>query len=402
MQRSAAAVAAALGLAIGDGAGAQVLANAVEYYHAAFDQYFVTVDPAEVLLLDGGAHGGAWVRTGQSFPVWSQPGPYTHATCRFFSAAFAPKSSHFYTPGARECALLQAGATWQYEGIAFHLRLPDALGNCPVGTSNLYRLYNGGRGDAPNHRYTSSRHVFDQMRNQGWLAEGVGATLAFACVPSPSAALGAEGLYRGSTSLGQSLWGVVLPEGTISLMYGRPDSAPLAGVVHGRAAFADGAFYATGVRDFNVLPHGRAMDAVAGGTYVPGTSLNGTVANAGGAWTYSATHLPSSRSTASLAQASGSYTGTVASIAGAAASTFTVDTSGVLAGLSPACAYWGRLVPSSALNAYDLYVRLEGPSCPFGGSALAGVAVYESSARLFYGVAPNAARTDAFMFVGNR
>jgi hypothetical protein len=47
--------------------------TAVEYYYAAWDQYFVTSSPDEIAALDGGAFGGVCQRTGQTFTVWSQP-----------------------------------------------------------------------------------------------------------------------------------------------------------------------------------------------------------------------------------------------------------------------------------------------------------------------------------------
>jgi len=87
---------------------AQTLAQtqaAVEYYYADWDYYFETSFPDEIAILDGGAFGGVWRRTGQTFTVWPQQLAATLATCRFFSTSFAPKSSHFYTPYDAECAL---------------------------------------------------------------------------------------------------------------------------------------------------------------------------------------------------------------------------------------------------------------------------------------------------------
>jgi carboxyl-terminal processing protease len=183
----------ALVAAIGGLLGASPLASAqtqtaVEYYYAAWGFYFVTSIPSEIAALDGGAFGGVWQRTGQTFDVWTGPTNGALPTCRFFSTTFAPKSSHFYTPYANECALLQTGTVWQLEGIVFYLQLPDANGNCPAGTTILYRLYNNGMGGAPNHRFTTSGATFDQMHNAGWDFEGDGRTGAFACVPVQSTA----------------------------------------------------------------------------------------------------------------------------------------------------------------------------------------------------------------------
>jgi plastocyanin len=161
-------------------------AVAVEYYYAAWNFYFVTASTEEIIALDGGTFGGVWKRTGQSFNVWNAATNGAAPTCRFFSTAFAPKSSHFYTPYAAECASLQGGTTWQFEGIAFYLQLPNADGLCPAGSIALYRLFNNGMGGAPNHRYTTSLATLNQMLATGWSFEGHGTTKVFACVPNAS------------------------------------------------------------------------------------------------------------------------------------------------------------------------------------------------------------------------
>jgi lysyl endopeptidase len=156
---------------------------AVEYYYATWNFYFETSFTDEIAGLDGGAFGGAWKRTGQTFNVWPQSNPSASPTCRFFSTAFAPKSSHFYTPFASECAIVKTNAAWQYEAIAFYIQLADVNGLCSGGTIPLYRLYNNGMGGAPNHRYTTSATIFNQMVAAGWIFEGNGNTKVFACVP---------------------------------------------------------------------------------------------------------------------------------------------------------------------------------------------------------------------------
>ncbi len=156
---------------------------AVEFHHAGFGHFFVTAFPEEVASLDANPASG-WARTGASFLVDTDADAGAAPVCRFFSAAFAPRSSHFYTPYADECATVKDDATWTYEAVAFYLRLPDTGGACPAGTETLYRLYNDGKTGAPNHRYTASPDVFNAFRAKGWIAEGHGVTGAFACTPA--------------------------------------------------------------------------------------------------------------------------------------------------------------------------------------------------------------------------
>lgn len=157
--------------------------TAVEYYHTAWNYYFETAFLDEIAALDGGAFGGVWQRTGQTFNVWPQPNASSQKTCRYFSTAFAPKSSHFYSPYPAECAVLKTNPDWEFEAIAFYIQLPDPSGLCSVGTVPLYRLYNNGMGGAPNHRYTTSMATFNQMVAQAWVFEGNAITKVFACVP---------------------------------------------------------------------------------------------------------------------------------------------------------------------------------------------------------------------------
>jgi YVTN family beta-propeller protein len=142
--------------------------QAVEFYHAFFGHYFVTIQEDEIEALDTGVFVG-WARTGQTFNVFDLGSGYADV-CRFFTTAFPPKSSHFYTPLAFECDLVKQNPDWVYEKIAFQLRLPEA-GACPSGTIPLYRLYNNGLTGAPNHRYTTSSTIRAQMVTQGYIPE---------------------------------------------------------------------------------------------------------------------------------------------------------------------------------------------------------------------------------------
>jgi len=161
----------------------------VEYYYDVWNFYFTTSQATEIAALDGGAFGGAWKRTGETFKVWpSASNPAAVPTCRFFSIAFTPRSSHFYTPSAFECLFRQTDpaslAAWKLEtATAYYLELTDASGNCPTGTAPLYRVYNNGMGGAPNHRFTANRATRDHMLMLGWSAEGDGPDIIFACVP---------------------------------------------------------------------------------------------------------------------------------------------------------------------------------------------------------------------------
>jgi Repeat of unknown function (DUF5648) len=106
---------AAFGLALASASAETV--SAVEYFHKDFEHYFVTSNPQEIALLDGGVFKGWW-RTGQRYRVDDSPAPGLVPVCRFFTAEYAGKASHFYTASAAECEHVKNMPDWTYEGIA--------------------------------------------------------------------------------------------------------------------------------------------------------------------------------------------------------------------------------------------------------------------------------------------
>ncbi len=166
------------------------VANAIEYYHAEYDHYFVTANPTEIAALDAGNFRG-WKRTDAIIPVWTTPHSGLDPVCRFLSHPMTGErqiSSHFYTPSTSECDYVAAAPQWQLESMnIFYLRIPERIDGglfCPVGTQPLYRAYNNGLSGASNHRYTTSPTILDNMIGQGWIFEGDAQTRVFSCIPS--------------------------------------------------------------------------------------------------------------------------------------------------------------------------------------------------------------------------
>jgi len=171
----------------------------VEYYNAALEHYFITADAGEIAVLDGGAFGGAWKRTGQGFAAWDINGAPagTVPVCRFFGTdryradgTRIGANSHFYTADPDECAYVrtawqsvasdgQSYPAWTFESHAFAVRQP-VTGACPADTRPLHRAYNdAARGD-PNHRYSTDPALLRAMA--GWTYEGL-----VMCLPLGSA-----------------------------------------------------------------------------------------------------------------------------------------------------------------------------------------------------------------------
>ena len=153
----------------------------VEYYHESFGHYFLTGDESEQIAVESGrfagwepvTSGAAWYA---SFPsdqfAFYQAASGLLPVCRFFSgSSFAPKSSHFYTAHPEECERVKGNPHWVFEGIVGFVAPVRNTDVCDQGVP-LYRLYNDGKGGAPNHRYTTSILIHQVMQIIGWRPEG--------------------------------------------------------------------------------------------------------------------------------------------------------------------------------------------------------------------------------------
>ena len=210
-------------------AGGEV--SVVEFYNAGLEHYFISADPVEVAILDGGAFGGVWKRTGSVFPAWDVTGAPagTVPVCRFFGTdryrsdgtRIGP-NSHFYTADPDECTFVKTAfqsvasdgksyPAWTFESNAFAVKLPIA-GACPAGTQALYRSYNNGAHGDPNHHYSTNASALQAM--PGWVFEGL-----VMCLPQ-SATTTAVGVASGaaaSATIGAAGGAVTSADGKLTL-----------------------------------------------------------------------------------------------------------------------------------------------------------------------------------------
>lgn len=402
--RIAASMLLAAGLTAAGPATAQT-ATAIEYRHADWNHYFITAIPGEVTALDTGAFGPAWSRTGYSFAVFVDPAPGRSPVCRFFTgASFAPRSSHFYTPIPSECASLPQGGIWQYEGTVFHLVAPDGAGNCGDGTRALYRLYNEAQGGAPNHRYTTSKTVFNQMVAAGWTPEGYGPETVFSCVPDAGGASTAEGRWLGTSSRGETVRGYVLENGTFYLHSTPAGSTLPTLVLQGTASSSDGQFASADAKDFPGAVPGFVQPVTVAGTYVARTSLALEVNGPASAQrTLTLAYDPGYETPADPAAIAGVYFGQSGHAPGNLPVSFTVLGNGQFGGTNALCSFTGTVVPRGSVNVFDLTVVGNTPGCIYGqGFPVQGITDYDPAARRYIGLTPFSARSDLYHLIGTQ
>jgi hypothetical protein len=388
------------------------VATAVEYYYADWDHYFVTSLPSEIAVLDGGAFGGVWKRTGHSFPVWSQAVGQALPTCRFFSTTFAPKSSHFYTPISSECEKLKANPNWQYEAVAFYLQLPASdSGACPSGTTTLYRLYNNGMGGAPNHRYTTDAATFTQMQAKGWIFEGDARTGAFACVPAVGNTSTTKGVWTGATNFNEGAFALLLEDGRYEFVYMKPGTSDDIDVVLGTASTSGNAFVSPDGISFPIAQTtesgGFSSPAPVSGSFAPGNGLQLTIATPFATRTFTGSFLNGSDTASSLSSIAGTYLGYWGHVDGRRAGQVTIDASGNLTGSNDVdCTITGTVTPRPSVHAFEWTITARSAlNCIFGHGPLSGVLYYDEVTRKLHAFAPftrAGGGADDYFFLGTK
>jgi hypothetical protein len=381
-------------------ARAQTTIPVIEYYHAVFDHYFMTGIADEITKLDNGTFAG-WARTGQQFLAYPLGTVGTVPTCRFFSTAFGSKSSHFYTPNAAECTVVKANHAWQFEAEVFGVASPSAAGACVTGTRPLYRLYNNGKGGAPNHRYTTDLTIRSGMIAKGWIPEGSGALGVIACMPASPAVTTAEGMWAGNASTGANIVGFVLNTGVFYFLYSTPYTTISGGVIQGNASTTGSSFTSSNARDFSFIGQGVYPSTITG-SFVPQTSLAGTASSQLGTATFALAYQAQYEQPASLANAAGVYAGTGSTSLGNQQVTFSLGSGGAIVGSAPGCSFTGAASPHGTVNVFDVSIKFGGGSCLFGTATLTGIGFYDATLNRLYAVAPNAGRSDGFLFIGTK
>jgi hypothetical protein len=161
--------------------------EAIEFYNASLDHYFLSDLAPDIVALDTGRIAG-WTRTGHSFKVWPISQGFLSGVCRFY---IPPEhgNSHFFSASPTECATVRmlTGTDSNYSGYlletseAFFVAPPDAAGTCAQYWLPIYRLWNN-RTDS-NHRYTGDPAVKAAMIAKGYIAEGYGPNAVAMCSP---------------------------------------------------------------------------------------------------------------------------------------------------------------------------------------------------------------------------
>jgi hypothetical protein len=379
--------------------------TAIEYHHAAFDHYFIAIDPAEINALDTGFFAG-WTRTGYAFDVYASAAAGLSPVCRFFSTSFGAKSSHFYTPNPVECDGVKLNPDWQYEGIKLYAPIPAGDGTCPTGTRAVYRMYNQGQGGAPNHRFTTELAVRATMLANGWVKEGDGPIGVSFCSPQPAVVpSSAAGIYTGTTSLNEIVRAIVVDDGRYFILYSSPGSTNDSGVWYGNATTANGTFATTDGKRF---PIAQAMETnehsspiTLSGSFVAQATLDLTVADTRGTRTLSAAYVAGSNQALAPSGVAGVYGGITGHVNGKQNAGFTVTSGGSIGGSNPVCSFAGTVASRALVNLLDVTLAPTGGSCIFGYNPVSGIVDFDPTTNKLRAWLPFDGN-DIFYMIGTR
>ncbi len=186
----------------------------------------------------------------------------------------------------------------------------------------------------------------------------------------------AQGVYSGTTSTGYTFDSIVLPNDKFYGIYGTVSGNVLLlyGMVTGQGASSSGTYTAS-VTDF--LYTGVVYTDSLTASYVPNSSVNGTITENGSQIAFTGTALPASsfnyNTPASLSSISGTWTGTLLN---GAPTTVTISASGSVSGSSQGCSFSGTVSPdSSNKNFFDVSLTFGGNPCALPNQTASGIGV---------------------------
>jgi hypothetical protein len=197
-------------------------------------------------------------------------------------------------------------------------------------------------------------------------------------VNTPSTAGDAQDVYAGTTSTGFTFLSIVLPNDTFYGLYGvlSGDALYVNGMITGPGASGSSTYTANTT---NFEDTGAVVTGSVSATYVPQTSVSGTVTQTGVVTsTFTGTDMPSGsynyNTGASLSAVTGEWSGMVLN---GSTATVTINANGTLTGSSTTgCTFSGTIAAdSSGKNFFDVSITLGNSACSAPNQSASGIAV---------------------------
>ncbi len=189
---------------------------------------------------------------------------------------------------------------------------------------------------------------------------------------STSTAGEAQGVYSGTAQGGYTFEAVVLPNDKFYALHGTTsgNTFSIDGMMAGQGVSDHGTFNGT-VTDYTSLPISGNLTA----TYVPGTTITGTITAVGVNMPFSAAAIPSFNfnTAARISDISGNWTATLLDGSSAAG---TIASDGSFSATTAGCSITGKLTPDTAKNFFNASLTFGASPCLLPNQTATGVAVY--------------------------
>jgi hypothetical protein len=188
-----------------------------------------------------------------------------------------------------------------------------------------------------------------------------------------------QGVYSGTSSRGSSFEALVLPDNSFWALYGTTSGNTffVEGVMQGNGSYTGNNYSASGL-DYYYLDPQYVYAFSVNATFVPGSSINGTVTDsASGTSSFNAKMMLTSSfnydATPTLSDIAGSWNGALLGNVPANAS---IQSDGTFAGSSQGCNFSVSITPDpSGHNFFDVTITYGSGSCYFPGVTQTGIAV---------------------------
>ena len=217
--------------------------------------------------------------------------------------------------------------------------------------------------------------------------------------PAPPPAVTAEGFWEGPASTGVSVALAVLETGETWGVY--TSNGSIVGALFGNTTSSGTTLSGSG-KDFNI-PSRTVGSGTYSGTFVAKSSIN--VATSTGS-TFSGTYKTAYDQPASLAAVAGTFSGQgVSGTSPVQTVSVTISPSGsITVPASSGCSAAGTATPRpSGKNIFDVALTFTGSTCALGnGASTTGIAYYDATTRRVIAMAMNAAKSDGFIYVGQK
>lgn len=191
------------------------------------------------------------------------------------------------------------------------------------------------------------------------------------------------GFWRGTSTDGRSVEGVVFDDGEFWLSYTAEQSSLAAGLVVGQAVVDAQGTLSGEATDFNLDGAGsRAI--VLDGMLVARQSLAlDILANDESVLSFTGNHSPTDAEPADVSSVLGAFVGTFSTVAGAVTSELVIGNDGMLVGVSAfGCDFTGSVSPRSDADVFELAFTFRGELCEFAAVQVEGIAWVSDSATL--------------------